>query len=355
MPKFSPYSDTIRDFSGRNNLSTTNSDIINLMRSNGIYDMHKLEWYNKFMRIPGVDPNNSMTVTKEYVFFTKPDLHLINVNTNKVANSLNKYPFFVDAVDRYRPVCEQLQLSVENRDAITNTRNPFITLLSNRLRSGLDLPSIDADNEQETGANVYGTKISYRGNSYTSDQEHTFSLEFEDTKYLEVYMFFKIYDEYCKYKNMGLIELDPDDSKSSNDDLKWINYTKNKVLHDQFSAYKFVVGEDGMTLVYWAKLTGVYPTNVPRDAFDDMSNQEGQKLTVNFKAQFVRDMDPTILSEFNRIALKADYYKNKSEMPLFNSTTKMIDGEWSSMPFIKQINGNSEIEKMMRYKLVWKK
>lgn len=359
--KISAYSKTLRDFPNRNILNPNNSDVRALMMANGIYDKRENDrMYNYFLRIPAMDPYNAVTVTHEYLFFTKPDLHLMNSN-GKVATSLAKYPFFIDAVDRYKPVCEQLQLSCKRNTSsrgsnldLSASKNPFATLLSNTVKSELELPGIESENDQETGANVYGTKITYRGNSYTSDQDCSFSLEFEDTKYLEVYMFFKIYDEYCRYKNMGLIEFtDPE-----GEDLIWVNYTLNKVLHDQFSVYKFVVGEDGMTLLYWAKYTGVYPTGVPRDAFSNMNNEEGQRLTVNFKAQFVRDMDPIILSEFNNVALNdTNNYSHRGNLPLFDQNRHHIDGTWSIMPYIARVDYRDETtaDKMTRYRLLWKR
>lgn len=331
----------------------TNSNINALIASHGIFDStdsnNDQAWRSKFSRIPYLDPNNSMGITHEYLFFTKPDLHLLNVsrkNTGKLTESLSTYTFFLDAYERYKHLFEQLQQS-----APTGYSCPFMNILSNTVRSELEVPSLESENEQETGANGYGTKIIYRGSSYASDQDLNFSLEFEDNKYLEIYMLFKIYDEYCRLKNMGMIELD----SRRDDDTKWINYTINKVLHDQFSIYKFITGDDGITIVYWGKYTGVFPVGAPRDAFSSMDGGP-QKLTVQFKAQFFRDMDPSILSEFNKVGINSSYkYKKAAELPLFNSTTHRIDGGWSSMPYISTASQlTSRKQKMMKYQLRWK-
>ena len=358
--KYPSYGPTLSTFKDKNNtLIENDAEIRALMAAHGIQNKRENNlMYNKFSRIHAIDPYNAMTVTREYIFFTKPDLHLFNLKNGKIATSLSNYAFFQDAIDRYKIVCEQLQSSI-TKISNTETRNrncPFITLLSNTVTSELELPDIEAENELETGANVFGTKISYRGNSYPSDQEHTFSLEFEDTKYLEVYMFFKIWDEYCRYKNLGLIELNPSDSS---DDARWIDYTWRKILHDQIAVYKFVVGEDGSTLTYWAKYTGVYPTNVPRSALSNMNNSDGQKLTVNFKAQFVRDMDPVILGDFNTVALGNNSYNRYGRLPIFNSVYHNFEGSWAEIPYIGQIeNRNGEtlspVEKLTKYKLLWK-
>lgn len=326
-----------------------------IMHSHGIYDRRENNaMYNKFARIPYVDPFNTTSVTREYLFFTKPDLHLFKRGTSKIADSLSSYSFFVDAIDRYPYVCMQLQSSAGA--STYENKNPYITLLSNAVRSGLDIPGAEATNDLETGANVYGTKITYRGSSYTSDQDLSFSLEFEDTKYYEIYMFFKIYDEYCKYKQLGLIELDYGNNKS--DDLAWINYTINKILHDQFSVYKIVVGEDGQTILWWGKYTGVYPVNVPRDSFGDMNKVENQRLSVNFKAQFFRDMDPVTLTEINRISIPTGgTYRNRATLPLFDETNHMINGEWGSVPYIvtSRTKTSDITTTTTKYKLLWKR
>lgn len=322
---------------------SNSTELKRLIEANGIANGHSnSRLYNKFSRIPVIDPYNTTSVTKEYIFFTKPDLHIFNASSVNLWSTLQNYSFFVDAADRYEHVCQQLELSAGG-----GNNSPFMNLLSNTIRSGIDTPSLEAENGLETGGNVYGTKISYRGNSYTSDQDLTFSAEFEDTKFYEVYMLFKIYDEYCKLKNLGLLEVTDGYSGT------WLNYTLNKILHDQFAVYKFVVGEDGMTIVWFGKYTGVYPTGAPRDSFSDMNKTEVQKITVNFKAQFFRDMDPSIISEFNYLVANSGLSMG-SRLGLWDQTMHRFNPDWAGAPYIITTNdGVSHIAKMGKYKLIW--
>ena len=57
----------------------------------------------------------------------------------------------------------------------------------------------------------------------------------------------------------------------------------NKIIHDQFSIYKFIVDEDMETIIYWGKYYGVYPTSLPRDAFSNSNFQDGLTFSINFK------------------------------------------------------------------------
>lgn len=324
------------------NFSTESSDMKALMRANGIYDRYEMNWHKKFSRYGIIDPYNTLTKTKEYLFITKPDLCILNSSGN-ISNVLSSNAFFVDAVKRYKQVAAQLQSSYSTGDG------PFMTILSNSVTSHLDLPGISSE-MIETAGNVIGTKISYRGTSIKSDENHDFSLEFEDTKYLDIYMLFKMYDEYEKLKWRGAIDY----TKAESD--RWKNYILNKVLHDQVTIYKFVVADDGYRIVYWARVTGCVPTSIPREAFSDMDDSVQQKITVGWKGHFVRDMDPIIISQFNKLV--EPYISGKDDLPLFNMNTHTINGDWASMPYIhiRTVDDQSRGENGRReYFLRWAK
>ena len=321
--------------------SESSSDMKKLMRANGIYDRYEMNWCKKFTRVGIIDPYNTLTNTKEYIFITKPDLCILNSNGG-ISTVLKNNPFFVDAVRRYKPVAEQLQSSY-------STDSPFMAILSNSVTSSLDVPGINAE-MIETASNIMGTKISYRGTSIKSDEDCDFSLEFEDTKYLDIYMLFRMYDEYEKLKWRGAIDFTAAESD------RWKNYILNKVLHDQVSIYKFVVADDGHRLVYWARITGCTPVTVPREAFSDMKDSIQQKITVSWKGHFVRDMDPVIISQFN--SLVSPYIKGKHELPLFDTETHTFNGDWAHMPYIniQNVNDSSRRENGRReYFLRWAK
>ena len=321
----------------------TSDDIKKLIQSNNIHNKYQSGLFDKFARFGVIDPFNAMTVTKEYVFITKPDLCL--VQGNGIAQPiLSNVPFFQDTIARFPEVANQLQYSVD-------AKKPFMNMLSNSLTNTLDLPGISADTI-ETSANAWGTKISYRGTSHKSDEEFDFTLEFEDTKNLGVYTLFKLYDEYEKYKwNGGLNFTNVEDGSYD----RWKNYIKNKVLYDVMSLYKFVVAEDGMRIIYWAKLTGCYPTSIPREAFSDMSNSDGQKISVGWKCHFVRDMDPMTIIQFNKLS-ELSGASSREDLPLYDTSTHSMNGEWATVPYIEiadiQVpNGATHRE----YYLKWKR
>lgn len=312
-------------------LSSQNFD--ELMQYTGHYNRSQLQWYDKFARFGFLDPYNALGNTREYIFFTKPDLHIFaNGNTAQLNSQISSDPIFIDAKDRYLDVLKQLQIS--NKE----NRSPFMNLLSNTVDSELDLPTITAT-EVEGPSNIYGDDIPYRWSSDSSDNNHEFSLEFEDTKYLEVYMLFKLWDEYERKKSRGGIT--PPDEK----------YIFNKILHDQVAIYKLIVGDDGETIIFFAKMWGVFPKKVPREAFSSLTNESKLRFSVDFNATFVEDSDPTILSEFNKLV---SGYSGGVEFPLYNRSYGHIDGRWATMPYIIYDTSNS-INSKPTYKLKWRR
>ena len=295
----------------------TFSEFKDVIAANAIMPREGIERYDKFKRIPNLDPYNTITTTKEYIFFTKPDLHIFD---GTVLNpQLSQVPLFVEASkpNRYGDVLRQLQISSYSSSG--KPKSPFMNLLSNAVTSSLDIPGIDAE-DIATAANINGTKMTYRLTSYTSDNDYSFGLEFEDTKYLEVYMLFKLFDEYERLKHQGRVSPDQ-------------KYIINKILHDQISIYKFIVDSDGESIIFFAKMYGCYPKDVPRDSFSTMDSGGGLKFTVNWKCQFVEDMDPLILSDFNHLV--SPYMSGRSRLPLYNTQKHLPEHRWAGIPYIE--------------------
>lgn len=307
-------------------------DIHQLLMANNIYRRGDMKLFNRFNRFGYLDPYNTLTSCREYLFFVKPDLHIFkNKETSELNPEIANMTIFKDAIKRYKPVLKQLQASA-------TTARPFMNLLSNRVASKLDLPGISADSI-ETARNIYGSLTSYRLTSVKSDTDFDFSLEFRDTKSLQVYMLFKLFDEYERKKFNG--EITPPD----------ISYITNRVLHDQMCVYKFIVGEDGESIIYWAKLTGVYPTNVPRDSFSDLEAGD-IRFSISFKCSFVEDMNPDILSDFNKVVKGI----TNNTLPLYNAKADRMEGEWAVMPYIGYDSGTDGGKgKKLPWKLKWRK
>lgn len=265
---------------------------------------NKLKGYGHFNRYQYQNQFNLINGTREYVFFTKPKLNIIkNKGKGTLITALKGDPFWEEMLGHYKRIIGYLcGRNVGNLTTLTSTntdyRHVFIPLLTNMVASSLDMPSKSAETT-ETGANIYGTTIQYRKGSLKADEGYDFSLEFYDDRWLDVYYFFKMWDEYESLKDIGMIS--PPGTNDCNP------YRVFKRLHDQISIYKFIVdAEDMSTILYYAKFTGCFPKSVPREAFSEI--KKGLiTYSVDWHAQFIDDMNPIILHEFN--ALCEEYMK----------------------------------------------
>ena len=233
----------------------TDSNVLKTLNSNHIYRRNQIDRFTKFSRFGFLDPYNTNSITREYLFFTKMDLHLFERNTQTLNPELANKSFFINCYRNYRNTMNQLQWSTR----YMTDYSPFCNLLSNTVSAKLDLQDISIE-DLETAQNIAGTRLKYPLATTTSSNIYDFNIEFEDTKFLDVYMFFRIWYEYELLKSDGLIT--PPDKY----------YTINKILHDQMSIYKIIVGEDMETIIHWTKLWGVYPTSIPRSTFSDMQD-----------------------------------------------------------------------------------
>ena len=266
----------------------------NIYHANNLYSDYELDVFNKRFRYGLLHPYRSLTTCREYVFFTKPDLNIIGDESRSavtvrpgsdgLTDAFANVPFWVELKQRHENVIKMLQYSYCDM----GEQNPFNNLLGNMLQSNLDVPGISAD-LIESPNNMYGVGVTYRGSSEASNDTFDFSLEFKDTKDLPVYHFFRAYEEYETVKHHGSVG-------------PWWGYIENKVLHDQYSIYKFLVDEDGETILYYCKYYGVKSKSLPRDTFSSTSFDNGLSYSIDFNAAFFEDMDPLILVDFNRLA-----------------------------------------------------
>lgn len=311
-----------------------------IMRDNLIYNRSEIEWYEKFNRFGCMDPYNNLAQTKEYLFFVKPDCHIFTPNTTNLQPALANDGFFVDLANRYPHVVQSLQKSA----GPTNTKiykNPFMAVLSNSVKSTMNFNSLTAE-EMDNATNMYGTYIPYRKDAWKGDENIDFSLEFEDTRYLEIYMLISAYERYQRYKTVGLIYPPNIDSATENNDGANFNrYIRYKELHDVFGIYRFIVAEDYQEIVYWAYICGAYFNSVPRDAFNDLKNGESLQYSVDFKAFCVQELDPVTLINFNNLISSKYTIKDHTELPIYNESTDRIVGNWAAFPYISVVDRES--------------
>lgn len=310
-----------------------------ILHSHNIFDRNEIDLFNKTYRFGLFNPYGAVTTTKEFLFFTKPDLNIIKrddttgvlVGQNILTDYLSNLPYWKDLIKNKKRIIKLLQLSADPTDN-------FNHLLQNQVISNLEVRSLSAQTV-ETPTNMYGVGFSYRGSSEASDDNIDFSLEFKDGKWLDVYHYFKTYEEYETLKHHGSIR-------------PWKYYIENKIIHDQFSIYKFLVDEDMETILYWGKYYGVMPMSLPRDVFSNANFDSGISYSVDFKAAFFEDMKPEIIGDFN--AISKEYYDSLPyEIDIYNNIFGRTDNRPAKAAYIEKVKSTYSPNGYV-YKLKWK-
>ena len=283
-----------------------------VFHANNFYRRNEIDLFNKTYRFGLFNPWEAATTTREFLFFTKPDLNIYARDDDSgmlmggpvLNETLQSYAYWKDLIKSKKRIINLLQSSADETDN-------FNHLLQNQVISNLEIPGLTAETI-ETPTNMYGVGFSYRGSSEASDDSFDFSLEFRDTKWLDVYYFFKTYEEYETLKHHGTI-------------APYRGYIESKVIHDQFSIYKFLVDEDMETIIYYSKFFGVMPKSLPRDVFSSATFDNGISYSVDFRAAFFEDMKPEILNDFNYIS--APYYTSLPyQIDVYNDIFDRVDG-----------------------------
>ena len=152
------------------------SNMATTLGSNKFFPKDSIRLYDRFTRFGYYNYISKEPVLREYLFFTKPDLNLLNSNGTALATkgylaqgeldqSLEKIPYIRNAFMRNKAAIAQLQSSCTISGLSTS---PFMNILTNSVTSKLDLPSISAES-YETTANIMGGSMQFRSHSYKSD------------------------------------------------------------------------------------------------------------------------------------------------------------------------------------------
>lgn len=291
-----------------------------LKHSRNLFDTDEIDLYNKTYRFGILNPNMALSGVREVLFFTKPDLSLFSrdindaaAKTNILSSDLKGRTFWEEMFQTRKPAMMALQGSADG------WTDPFNHLLQNTVSSNLSIPDLSSEGIEST-KNSYGVNITYRSSSEASNDSFDFSLEFKDTKWLDVYYFFRMYEEYETLKHHGAVK-------------PWKPYIYNKILHDQFAIYKFLLDDDNETVIYFAKYWGVYPKSLPRDTFSNTAFDTGITYSIDFKGQFFDDSDPIIIDEFNR--LSASYFNDQRyRVDVYNDILGRIDGRAATSAYV---------------------
>lgn len=377
--------DNTKSYLSNGTNGVNNNNLEKTFKSKNIHTQEELrQRYTRFFRWGYLDHHNVVTGIKQYLFFTKPNLFLFNnsnlpTRTHDPANMQTSYlngkngsnSFLHPSIMKYSSklveayavnpdLFYQLTRRVNFEESVIGN---FMPLLTNLCDSTLDIPAEEAQ-YSDMVKTTNGAIRSIRGNSYQSTNGSTFTLEFKDTKSLEVLNLARIYNEYMNLKSDGLLDI--------SGDSVMIDEIINKIDSDTFTIYSFIVDDTGENILYYSKFWGVSISNVPHDVVTNIGDGK-ISIPLEFKYELVESNNPAILTDFNKIGIEVvgekRNYKRKDDdngwiyqipkAPIWDNEIFAVNGAPVGCPYVladyyynnKKVRAKYDGKKV--YKLRW--
>lgn len=291
-----------------------------------------------------------------YVFITRPDLNLFTSKNvlNDRASTILGFNEFAGSKRGPDPINLYMAKMLQRN---TGYPSSFILPMTNKCKGySPDDQRLDV---LEFGESMHGIRMKYGRHSIASRTSGNISITFEDDKYLTIYKLVSLWMEYIELVYLG-------DLSPTNDNIK------QNILDYAVSLFFLVVRNTGepvpvspgakatkcaYEIVFWEKLTGVFPSSRPDSSF--AYNRE-QFINPEFTVQFEYAMrsksgflDPMVLSEFNTMN-KWQHSLSSDIIPSYTQFTS-ADGSGRKVqePGLKYVNAASIFRVNGKFFLEW--
>ena len=302
---------------------------------NDIAKAVKYYMYNRF-KTPDINLAHNKSVT--YVFFTRPDLNILNgKHDNPTANSQTLNHSESALIWRRNPELFKLLTDCKR----CGDDNNFNLLLSNQVTS------FDIKDEEITSVKAGHSWNDYEmvyGDSYTGRAAGEFSCTFNETSDYSIINLIKLWITYIDNVSRGAWSPSYDlNGTGSIGNTTSDSHVYTKTLDYAASAYVFKCGPDGEDVLYWSKYYGVFPMNTSANALSwDINTPIGDtpKLNLRFSYSFKKDLSPISLIEFNNAAgiLGTAISENSFNVELGHSSRPYVGAPFIQMDLNNELN-----------------
>lgn len=286
-----------------------NFDIANL-DGTGYTDTVAERMSREFSRFKTAFPDEELTKTFAYVFFTRPDLNILNSRT-ELSTQAEQDPL-------YNYLYNNSPDLIRNLTRYGSTNHSFNVFLSNKAKS-FEI-SDEYIKTVEAGETYTGYKIFYGRNDIESKAAGEFSISYTDNYNLEVFRTHKLWVDYISKVFRG--EFSPRSV-----------HKQNKELDYAVAVYYFLLGPDQQTILFWSKYTGVFPTNTSSSTYswDSQSLLKRPEPSIKYSYSIKRDFDPAHLAEFNTLSAS---YSSAIPVRVYEENHLGVGSTWVGAPFV---------------------
>lgn len=303
--------------------------------SNQIARAMKYFMYNRF-KTP--DTNLAHNKSTTHVFFTRPDLNILNPTSPFQANNqtLNN----TETAMVWRRFPELFKLLTDKKRC--GDSNNFNMLLSNQCTS-FDIQ--DETLTQNRAGKSWNEYEMVYGDAYSGRTAGEFTCNFTETSDYSIINLIKLWITYIDNVARGAWSPSYDLLGAGGPLSRDSSHVFNKALDYASSVYVFKCGPDGEDILYWTKYYGVFPTNTGAGALSwDIGTPIGDapKLNIRFGYSYKRDLNPISLIEFNNITGIGDAIPPIAENS-FNPNLGHSARPYVGAPFIEMKLGDTNL------------
>ena len=281
---------------------------------------------NKINRFKFITDMSGLS-TKSFIFMTKPDLNIFDrdengaIINNKMNPDLRRIPEF-KYIGRNKDIGWNIIDSLEYWP--TNSgHTPWLSIITNQAQG---YTPIDRElGYTEVGETFHGHRVLYGKHDFKHNIAGTVSIPFMERRDLSLYYTLKFWTEYIHCINLGFVS--PNEIHIQNAELDYA-----------VSLFYIQTDETMENILYWEKLTGVFPLKCPDSFFEWTKGSPGKSMeyTIDFAYSMRSVLRSTDLFEINRLYMKGADIKEETVYPQFKD-------------FINDDIDNRYIAKMVAY------
>jgi hypothetical protein len=278
---------------------------------------------HKFNRFRVPTPDNELTGSIGYVFFTRPDLNLsaeLNIPSHGVVAGASEYsPLMMNMLASHAGITSYL---MGRNGSQSDNSHSFIPILTHCC-TGFDISDETLDTV-ETGETFTGWKMNYGTSLVRSKSSGTLQIGFTDDNMLSVFKIIKVWIEYISSVYRGLITPKPE-------------YAERHILDYAISIYYFLCNATGEDILFYTKYTGCFPTAAPSSNFSDTLGNRIKRPNYSVPFAYARkdDFNPLIIAEFDNLADTSNF----KFLPIYNKETLRNHKSFVGAPFVDTQDG----------------
>jgi hypothetical protein len=267
----------------------------NYVTSDNPYDAYDNKYFNRYRTIY---PGDELVNGKKYIFIVKPNLNIYDACQKDAyfSSILSTKPYILDLLTHS-----------------TDEDNHFISFLTDRAMS-FSIPDYSVS-EYKLDQPFTGFSTSYAGNSNEIRTNQSTQVQFRETANLDITTLFDAWIKYIDLVSYGIVMPYYDYVQSP------LRYGVN-IIDYATSIYEIITKPDGTEIIYWAKMTGLFPTLIPHSNFQFSPDDKiDNGVEIQFSGGLPETLNPRILGDFNYNAgLFDDEGVGSSESALPNAT-----------------------------------